>query len=646
MVDLKKKNLSRSPGEAASHAGKTGPPRQGFKGKDLQQQDSKSKVTTYLILGGVLVLTFILFSNALHNKFLDWDDNAYLRDNPDIKQLNAHSLKAFFTNYYVGNWQPLTILSYAIEYSFVQLRSTFLYHLDNVLLHIFNVALVFWFVIKISRNKWVALLTALFFAINPLRVESVAWIAERKDVLYSFFFILSLIAYTYYLKYGLGVEIENTGKNKVVKGKAALYYAVMLVFFVLSALSKSAAVVLPVVLFLIDYFYRRKIRVMMFLEKLPLFLVSVFLGFMAFKSQGEAVKDIPLFSFFEKILIVNHSFLRYICMSIIPVKLSALHPYPYKPGNTLPVIYYLAPIASLGLITGLVYSLKFTRRPVFGILFFLVTIALVLQLIPVGGAVISERYTYIPSIALFYLVSYYLVKLWDSKSIGRSRYRLIVGVLVAVGLITYSGITYSRNTVWKDDISLWDDAIAKDGNINSTAYFNRGKARQDAKDPDGALDDYNKAFYLRPNYDRAVINRGIIKQDKGDYTGALADYNKGIEINPTYYIVYNNRGAVKKLMGDLKGAREDFEKSVKLNPNIVESLYNLGTVKFSMQDYKAALVDFDKTIEINPQYVKTYNYRGATKIFLGDKEGACKDWKTGYEMGDETCKSNMDKVCK
>jgi protein O-mannosyl-transferase len=611
-------------------------------GIQISQRERLTRVFMVLL---ILVYTAFLFSNALHNNFLDWDDNSYIKDNPDIKALDGPHLKAMFSNYYVANWQPLTVITYAIEYSIAGMTSPFLYHLDNLLLHLLNILLVFWFLILLFRNKWMAALAALLFAIHPLRVESVSWIAERKDVLYGFFFLLAMIMYHFYLAKGLNLRPDEDSPE--IKDKKAItrYYLFVLLFFVLSALSKSAAVILPLVLLIMDFLYRRKWSVMLVIEKLPFLVISVIFGVLALKSQAEAIKELPQFTPFVRLLLINFSILRYLYMTLVPASLSALHPYPELHQGALPIIYYIAPLFTLIIIALLVFSLRFTRKVMFAFLFFLASIVLVLQFIQVGETVVAERYTYIPHIGLFAILAYYVIRLWEKPLVYQVVNKIMIILVVGCGLLFFSYKTYTRNPVWAGPISLWTDVLEKYPNTAFSAYYNRGKAKHDLKDWNSAYADYEMAIKIKPDHYKAFTNRGLIKQGRGDLEGAIADYNTALKYAPNDHVTYVNRGAVRMTRKEYTEAEADFKRAIELKPDVVESWYNLGLVKYQLKDYQGAIMAFTNALKLRDPYLDSYNYLGSSKYFLGDKEGACASWRTGNGLGDPTCKQNLERLC-
>ena len=248
------------------------------------------------LLAAVITITFILLVPALHNSFTNWDDKDYTTDSQHIKALSGENIKFMFSNPIAVNYHPLTILSLALNYKFSVLEP-FSYYLVNILLHLLNTLLTYFFVLLLlDKNKTAALFAAAIFAVHPMHVESVAWIAERKDVLYTFFYLSGLIAYLLYVD------------RRIWK-----YLALAFLLFVPSALSKPAAVVFPLVLFLIDFLRHRKLTVLSFVEKIPFFIISVWIGVATLKAQsGIAIADITNYTILQKLFFVSYGFFIYI----------------------------------------------------------------------------------------------------------------------------------------------------------------------------------------------------------------------------------------------------------------------------------------------------------------------------------------------
>ncbi len=337
----------------------------------------------YSALVIIVVISFIAYFPVLHNGLLYWDDDFYIKNNPLIYSIN---LKEIFSQNVMGNYHPLTILTLAIEYHYFGLNATG-YHAFNLLLHLLNVILVFYVVFSLSDKVGVALVASLLFGIHPLHVESVAWAAELKDLLYTFFFLASYIFYLMYLK-----------------DRHKKFYVFAILLFSAALLSKAMAASLAVVLILTDYFKGRKINIKTLSEKIPFFLLAIAFGLVSVLAQKSAgASDVIDFAFPQRILFACFGFISYLFKLLFPLHLSAYYPYPIKGGENIPVQYYTYLILLTALVAFVCYSLRFTKKILFGAGFFALTIFLVLQLFPIGGAVMADRYSYVPSIGIFYL---------------------------------------------------------------------------------------------------------------------------------------------------------------------------------------------------------------------------------------------------
>jgi len=318
-----------------------------------------------------IAITLAIYLPALQNNFLIWDDDAYIVENPDVKYTNLNSLKNFFTTSYNGTYVPLTLLTWSIEYKIVGLNP-WLYILNNILLHLSNTFLVYLLLFRLFKRKDVAIITALLFGIHPVHVESVAWITERKDVLFTFFFLLSSLKYISYAE-------EKNKPGKLAKaGRIGFYYS--LVFFLLSALAKGQAVALAPTLFLYDYVASGKLidkKVVM--AKIPYFLIALGTSIIALHFQGffdATPVEAYHFGIGEKIVLSTHAFASYIFIYLFPFSLSAIYPLPH-PDISLPTTWYLYVFPAILYLLLLVWAfLKKKQILLFGLAFFLVNIVL------------------------------------------------------------------------------------------------------------------------------------------------------------------------------------------------------------------------------------------------------------------------------
>jgi len=573
----------------------------------------------------VLLTTFAIYFKAIKFEFLIWDDNMYINLNERIKALNWENVKLIFTEFYFGNYHPITTLNYAMEYKLVG-DAPALYHFTNILMHIINSLLVFILIRKISpKNFYVALITTAFFAVHPMHVESVAWVSERKDVLYTFFFLLSLIIYTNYLKSKKLIQLILTG-----------------IFFLLSCFSKSAAVILPLVMVLFDYYLNRKFNWKMLVEKIPFFAISFIFGIVAMYSQKAAmpVTALQVIPVLDRIFIVSNSFITYIFKAFIPLHLSALYPYPVELGGTLPIIYYLS-ILFVGLLLFFVwYSHRWGKDVIFGFVFFIITIILVLQIVPVGNATMADRYTYIPYIGIFFIIGKLFEYLSTRANIHYKNYLLFA---LAFGFIIFSAVSFARIDKWKNDETLFSDVIEKYPQ-NPLAYNNRGCYYLKIAQNDSlssakkemyfkkSFEDFDNLIKIDKNYSSIYHNRGLASYFLKDYTNAIKDFDTEIQKDPKNDEVYFDRGNAKKDNLDNVGAIKDFDKVIELNPKAENAYFNRGNVKKEMNDFTGAIKDYDKAIEINPKLLKAYNNRSIMKCMLKDYKGTIVDYDKMIEL--------------
>jgi len=498
-----------------------------------------------LVLALILITTSIYFK-SLNNQLTTWDDKNYVTENKDIRSLHgdsiSYTIKKTFSSYVMGNYHPLTMLSYCMEYAKYQLKPK-PYHVTNLIIHLLNTLLVFAFIWLLTQQQWVAFITALLFAIHPMHVESVAWVAERKDVLYSFFYLSALCTYLIYLK-----------KEKT---KWIWYVYIFLLFF-LGLLSKAMTVTLPIILFAIDYFLGRKFTVKVILEKSPFLLLSFIFGYIAIEAQksANAIADISNYNFFDRLLFTCYGLITYLWKIVAPVNLSCFYDYPVKLNGMYPLIFYIAPVIVLLLALLIYKSIRSGKDVLFGAGFFFITIVLVLQLLPVGGAIIADRYTYLPYIGIFFILARWINNLLENQSQKAKSLKVpvITGVLLFSAFCCY--LTVQRCKIWNNSLVLWNDVIEK-SDASPKAYNGRGDAYNIEKQYDKAIADFNRAIQLKYDYAEALYNRGLAYYYKGKYDEAIKDYTSAIQYNPTLAVAYFNRAGTYFTIHKFQPALED-----------------------------------------------------------------------------------------
>ena len=565
------------------------------------------------ILPAILLLTVVAFSPSIHNGFSNWDDNKYILDNPYIRNLSWQNIKTIFTTEYFNLYIPVTTFSWAMQYFFFGLNPKS-FHAIDLLFHLLNTGLVFYFIKSISNRIGVATIVAVFFGIHPMHVESVAWIAERKDVLYAFFYLAALISYVKYIDYRF---------KKYSIYYSTQFYFITLLFFVFSLLSKPTAISLPVLFFAIDYYFDRKlVSYKTVFEKIPFFILSAIVGIAIIFSSDKAQLHAPHYSAFDRVFLPTYSFAFYVIKAFLPFQLSAFYAYPvFKENNSiLPTIYYFSPLIIL-LPTALIYNAgKYKRDIVFGLSFFTITIFMFLQVVLAGAAIVADRYTYIPYIGLFFIIGTIIEdKLVDSNSRVSSWYKIwLIGSLTVV-ILFFSAITFNRNKIWENGITVFSDMLENNSTL-SFAYNSRGLAKDEFKDTNGAIVDFTNAILYDNKNASAYINRANARVKMNDINGAMADYNKAIELNPVGdNIAFNNRGRAKAGLGDYQGALVDFNQAIFLEPNYADAYNNRGNIKAIMNDNLGAMKDYETAIKLNPDYSDAVINLNSIKNEMGSK---------------------------
>ena len=624
----------------------------------LKKEDKKASQSlfkshfAYILL--LTIITTVLFSGAVEHEFTNWDDNHYVTQNALVQDLSFQNTVRIFSSFVHSHYHPLTILSLAVDFHFWGLNPKG-FIIVNIILHLLNVIMVFLILKLLSGDGYIALGAALIFAIHPMRVESVVWVTERKDVLYAFFYLLAIYHYIKYI---------TSGENKK-------YYILTLLMFVLSLLSKALAASLPLVLLLLDYYHARKKFLKLIIEKIPFFALSLLFGVIAVVAQsGEVPNKHP---FFAHLFLMSYALMFYLIKFFVPLFQSVLIEFPEKTTSYLPLKYYLSFLIIPVSIFLYIKLKKIRKELLFSFGFFMVGIILILIKFPVGPAYIAERYTYIPYMGLAFLISFIINK-YPSGILKKT-----VFIIFFCWLLFLSYRTYLQIQVWENSESLWSNVIKhnpysvialnnrgdakyykgdyagaikdydKALNINNEtagAYNNRANSKKQLNDLKGAIVDYNKALEIDCNYFDAYFNRAIAKDLLGDTAGALADNDKAIELKPNYADCYYNRANIKFKIGRIEDALKDYDKTITLNQAHADAYCNRGGAKHKLKDYLNAEKDYNKAIQLNPQYANAYNNRAVLRYEQGDTYNACLDWEQSKLYGNTSAQKLHDTYCK
>jgi len=602
-----------------------------------------------IILSVLVCVTFFVFWNSRTFTFV-WDDTEYIVNNPHITSLSFHTIASIFTSFYAANYHPLTTLSWAIEYHFWGTQPG-AYHIFNVILHIANVCMVYYFVMLLLKDFRIAIITAAVFALHPLHVESIVWISERKDLLYTLFYMTALSFYLIFL------EKKNT-----------LFLIITFLFFVLSCLSKSAAVTLPLILLLLDY-YKDKLSIKAFVQKIPFLVLSIGFGILAILSQksNSAFNKIILdYSFLNRCLLVCYSVYYYLVSFFFPFHLSALHFYP-QDQTTLPFDYYIAPLVLIAAGVIIFVYKKYRKEFYFGFGFFVSTIVLIIQFIPMGSAVVSERYSYVPYIGLTIMLFQILFnKTGESKKALQNTKLVIAGAGIYIMIFAYQ--SYQRTKIWFSPETLFTDIVNKNPDAYY-AYWFRSTARLNDNNFQDCVSDCSIGLHLNPGYSKFYSVRGLALFHLNDFKGAITDFNIYLANNTNDGEIFYIRGKARRELKDYVGTVQDFDKALLLNsrlrtavvyidlsnlklsihdiqgsnaaldmaitidPKNIDALFNKGVNCFNAKRFNDAIDCFNRALLINQNDNELYYNRGLAKSMLGDKNGACADILMSARLG-------------
>jgi tetratricopeptide (TPR) repeat protein len=543
----------------------------------------------------IFILTFLVYIPALTAGFVNWDDPDYVGENSYLIR-DLSRLPELFTTPVQGNHHPITMLSLALNFA-ISGEDAWSYHLFNLIFHLVNCYLVYRFVLLLTKNNsLIAFVTSLLFAIHPLHVESVAWVSERKDVLYTLFFLAGHISFTRYL--------DTSDKKQ---------YWLTLLFVILSLLSKPAAVIFPVSLFCIDVLRRRQFSFKLIIEKIPFFIPAIIMGIITISAQKNVgATGEEYFGLGKNILFGFYGILMYFVKMIIPYKLSAFYPFPAL-NEALPPVYYIGPVFALLLAAAVYFTWKKYRFVAFGIGFYIVNLLLVLQIFSVGSAVIAERYTYVPYIGLFFIAGCLLDR-YAKGNLNKAYY-----IILPVALI-FSIISFMQARTWKDGATLWDTIIKNQP--SSRAYSARATLLRKEKKYKEAIDYYTQAIKLNAIDHESYNNRANIYMDMNKFDSAILDYKQALAVKPDYYVALDNIGGWFARRNMYDSALIYFNRVLQQKPDYKITYSNRGLTYMGMKQYDLAIRDWQKFLEYEHDAADVMNTIGLCYRMMGKNQEA------------------------
>ncbi|MCU0582332.1 MAG: tetratricopeptide repeat protein [Syntrophales bacterium] len=590
------------------------------------------------------LVTLVVFWQVRDHEFINLDDEQYVTRNPHVRGgLTAGGLAWAFTTTHASNWHPLTWLSHMLDSQLFGMNAAG-HLLVNLLFHVANALLVFLVLNRMTQALWQSAAVAFLFALHPLHVESVAMVAERKDVLSTFFLLLTLWAYWVYSR--------SPGIARMIP---------VVALFALGLLSKPMIVTLPFVLLLLDYWplgrylaserpvphplpapgsespgkkkkqkkkqtaegppappVRKKSHAAvpwaLVTEKIPLFVLTILSSIVTFHAQQKGgamspLDDIPLMKRMGNALIAYAS---YLIKTFFPQGLAVFYPYP----ASLPAWQVLGSAALICAIT--IVAVHFRKRfpyVLVGWLWYLGTLVPVIGIVQVGMQSMADRYTYMPHIGLFIAVVWGIGELAGRHASGRK-------ILAAVTGIVFAGLTvatWNQLSYWRNSITLFEHAL-RVTEQNSLAHLNLGVALNRAGKGSEAAEHYREALRINPNTSGGHFNLANYYSSTGRKDEALLHYREAVRINPRYASAYNNLGLLMMSERRAEEAIPYYRSAVELEPSNAGIRYNYGIALAAAGRLPEAIVQFNSALESRPDYPEAHNYLGMALLMQGNRE--------------------------
>lgn len=546
-----------------------------------------------VVLGLLLVLaTLALYNSVVHHPFVNFDDDRYVTDNAHVMAgLHWSTVRWAFTSFDEANWHPLTWLSHALDCQLFGLNPAG-HHYTNVLLHAANTLLLFWVLWRATGATGPSLMVAALFAVHPVNVESVAWVAERKNLLSMLFFLLALWAYQRY------VQKPGVGRYAAVAGA-----------FACGLMAKPMVITLPFVLLLWDFWPLRRIAdgnapatniprfsfLWLAVEKVPLLLLSAVSAVVTVKAQkaGDAIGSIvqyPLSARLENAIV---AYARYVGKAIWPTRLTPIYPHP---GTSLKMWEPMAAAVLLFAITALTVAAKRHRYLLVGWLWFLGTLVPMIGLVQVGTQAMADRYAYLPFIGLFIMLAW-LVAEWSEEWYIPGSWLAAAGAVcvLALALVAHRQIGY-----WADNLALWSHAVqAEPGSF--IAEDNLGGALLEAGRYNEAMQHFHAAVAIDGTDPMSRLNIAADEQRHGQLQQAIEQFNRLVVTtrDPRYRATaFSDMGYAYRELGDLSRAKQSFAAAVSLRPRTLRAWIGLGLVAQKTGNYPSAVAAFSQALTI------------------------------------------------
>ena len=537
-----------------------------------------------IVILALAVLTIATYWRVAGNEFISYDDDIYVYGNHHVQEgITPKSLKWAFNIGFASNWHPLTWISHMVDCRLFGPKPMG-HHLVNVVFHVLNTALLMLVLMRMTGSLRRSAFVAGLFAVHPLHVESVAWIAERKDVLSAFFWLLTMGAYVLYSE-----------KPSIKR------YVPVIVLFALGLMAKPMLVTLPFVLLLLDYWPLKRDRrwPRLVLEKTPLLVLSAascVLTFIA-QSRGGAVGKFDVYPAGIRIANAMVGYTAYLWKMIWPAKLAILYPHP---GDTLPIWKAAVSAVLLIAVSGLVFYFR-RKRPYLAVgwLWFLGTLVPVIGLVQVGHQAIADRYTYLPLVGLFIMIAWSTSDLTSKK--GRKGEGEMLFSIACLAIIVLAAMTYTQLGYWKTSRSLFEHALACTSR-NYVMEDSLGQALAREQNYADAARHHEAALKIQPDYAPAHCNLAIILANEGKLNEAVAHFRKAMQFSPREPMMHFNLAVALEMQGKIEEAVAEYRTCAAGKPDNAIVYYNLGVALEKLGRLGEAADEYRWALEIDPQF--------------------------------------------
>jgi protein O-mannosyl-transferase len=579
----------------------------------------------------LLLAITLVFGQTHRYDFVNLDDNVGIYENPYVMQgLTAESLHWAFNNRLVENWGPLTWISHEAVWQFFGQDAGW-HHLVNLALHALTAVLLFLVLQKMTAAVWASAFAAALWAIHPMRVESVAWVTERKDVLSGLFFMATLWAYAGY------VRRQSPARH--------VAYATMMAVFALGLLSKPTLVTLPCVMLLLDYWPLRRFAaseatgpssstrdaersrtVRLLIEKLPLFALSA--ACCAATFWAERVTEYPTRGAWWRIGNATIAYVDYLQQFFWPAGLALL--YPRRP-DVLPLWQVLAAAVVLLGVTAAAFIWR-RKCPYLltGWLWYLGTLLPAVGLVPFGNEAPADRFTYLPQIGLCVALAWSVADCCR----GRLALRWVCGIASIAVLAALTGCAWQQTSYWRNSETLWNRSLACIPN-NYWAHTYLGNDLARAGRADDAIVQFRKALAIKPDYADANYSMGVAEASRGRTEEAIDYYTRAVKANRNHALAQNNLGHALLSCGEFYKALEHLKEALRLNPDFAEAHYNCGLALHSLGHFPAAATEYKEAVRIRPDYAEAYYNLGVALDACGQlAEARYNNGRTLHLLGD------------